>query len=430
MRLRSGSTGSGIVRRAGWGVADQVVSSGTNFAVNVLILRTLGVEAFGAFSLGFFLYLFAISMARAYPMEPLAIRYHMRSEADWRTGAAAATGTVLAAGLALGVTSMVTGIVLGGVLGAVLVGLGVGLPGLVLQDAIRMVFFSRGRARQALWNDLVWAAILMPAFGGAIAAGAGVLWITVAWGLAGSIAALVGLWQLRLVPRPSAGGAWWREHVDLGPRFLAEAALRTGVAQLALVGVGAIAGIAAVGYIRGGQLLMAPIQMVFLGLTPVLVPEGVRAAAHGVRALGRLATAVSAGQVALAVAWVATVIASFAIVGPLVLGEKWSAFEPFVPAAAVIQIATVAIGGPQMILRAVGDARRSLRATIGSSVVGLALPVGLAVNGAVAAAWGLALAALVAAGIWGLMSRFAIRSWWATDGQRSPVPTRTTPTPP
>ena len=428
--MRSGSTGSGIARRAGWGVADQVISSGTNFAVNVVVLRTLGVEAFGAFSLGFFVYLFAISVARAYPMEPLAIRYPMRSEADWRTGAAAALGIAGAAGLALGVASIVTGIVLGGVLGAALVGLGVGLPGLVVQDALRMTFFSRGRARLAFWNDLVWAVALVPAFSIAIIAGGGVLWITATWGLAASVAALVGLRQLRLVPRPSAARAWWREHLDLGPRFLAEAAFRTSLAQLALVGVGAIAGIATIGYIRGAQLLMAPIQMVFFGLNPLLVPEGVRTVVHGVRALGRLAIAVSAGQIALAIAWSVTVIAALAVVGPLVLGEGWAAFQSFVPAAAAIQIGTVAIAGPQMILRALGDARRSLRATVGTSIVGLVLPVALAVHGAVAAAWGLAVAAVIGAVIWWLMSRFAIRSWQATDGRRAHAPTQTTPTPP
>ncbi len=217
MTTRSISSRSGIAGRAGWGVADQIVSSGTNFAVNVLVLRTLGVEAFGAFSLAFFLYLIAISVARAFPMEPLAIRYTLRPEEDWRNGAAAALGTAGAAGLVLGVGLIGIGIIFGGVLGAALVGLGIGLPGLMLQDAIRMAFFSRGRARLALWNDLVWAAALVPAFAIVILAGGGVFLITAAWGLAATSAALFGLWQLHLVPRPAGAAAWWHEHRDLGP---------------------------------------------------------------------------------------------------------------------------------------------------------------------------------------------------------------------
>ena len=37
------------VRRLGWGVADQAVSSLTNFAVSIYVARTLGAVQFGAF---------------------------------------------------------------------------------------------------------------------------------------------------------------------------------------------------------------------------------------------------------------------------------------------------------------------------------------------------------------------------------------------
>jgi len=43
-------------RRAGWGLADQAFSSLTNFAVGLLIARTVGPADFGAFSLAFALY--------------------------------------------------------------------------------------------------------------------------------------------------------------------------------------------------------------------------------------------------------------------------------------------------------------------------------------------------------------------------------------
>ena len=150
---------------------------------------------------------------------------------------------------------------------------------------------------------------------------------------AASIAALFGLWQLHLVPRPSGRPRWWHEHRDLGPRFLAEAFLRTILVQIALIGIGVIAGIAPVGYIRGAQLLMAPIQIVFLGLVAVLVPEGVRAAAHGAGTLRRLVVAVSAGQLGLAVAWTLMVVRSgFSVIGPLVLGSWLGLVRALCPA--------------------------------------------------------------------------------------------------
>ena len=43
-------------RRLGWGVADQAVSSLTNFAVNIYIARELGAVEYGAFSLAYVTY--------------------------------------------------------------------------------------------------------------------------------------------------------------------------------------------------------------------------------------------------------------------------------------------------------------------------------------------------------------------------------------
>ena len=45
-----------VVRRLGWGVADQAVSSVTNFAVSIYVVRELGAVQFGAFSLAYVTY--------------------------------------------------------------------------------------------------------------------------------------------------------------------------------------------------------------------------------------------------------------------------------------------------------------------------------------------------------------------------------------
>ncbi|HET7017513.1 MAG TPA: hypothetical protein VFI65_26560, partial [Streptosporangiaceae bacterium] len=43
----------GLGSRFGWGLADQAVSSLTNFAVSLYVARTLGAVQFGAFSLAY-----------------------------------------------------------------------------------------------------------------------------------------------------------------------------------------------------------------------------------------------------------------------------------------------------------------------------------------------------------------------------------------
>jgi hypothetical protein len=53
-----------VVRPAGWGVADQALSSLTNFVVGIYIARSLDTKEFGAFSLAFATYVIALNASR------------------------------------------------------------------------------------------------------------------------------------------------------------------------------------------------------------------------------------------------------------------------------------------------------------------------------------------------------------------------------
>ena len=228
-----------VAGRAGWGLTDQAFSSLTNFALGIVIARTVPIAEFGAFSLAFAAYLIAVNMIRAFPMQPLAIRYSTLPVDAWRRGTAAALGTVLLVGVVTGVGFVLLGLVVRGAIGPAFVALGLTLPGLLLQDGWRSAFFAAGKGSKAFQNDLVWACTLFPALGLIASTGnATVFWLTLAWGCTGTIAAVVGVVQSRVRPRPLMARSWWREHHDLGPRFLTEAAVGTGASQIAWYGVG------------------------------------------------------------------------------------------------------------------------------------------------------------------------------------------------
>ena len=84
--------GAGM-RRLGWGLADQSLSSLTNFALAVLVARSVSIAALGAFGLAFTTYTVTLNATRALCSEPLTVRYSATDEAEWREGASAATGT-------------------------------------------------------------------------------------------------------------------------------------------------------------------------------------------------------------------------------------------------------------------------------------------------------------------------------------------------
>src|SRR5271163_2483268 len=71
-------------------------------------------------------------------------------------------------------------------------------------------------------------------------------------GGSGLVAAVFGSWQIRLVPRAAGVAGWLRN------------------------GLGVITGLAAVGAVRGAQLLLGPFQALRMGIGLMAVPEATR----------------------------------------------------------------------------------------------------------------------------------------------------------
>ena len=394
-----------LIRRAGWGLGDQALSSLTNFTLGVLIARTVGVEQFGAFSLAFATYLLVLSVCRAYPMEPLAIRYSASPAPLFRRAAAAAVGSVFVISVASALVVAVFGVVTGGALSQALLAVAVTLPGLLVQDAWRSVFFAWRRGRSAFINDLIWAIVMFPALGVVIASGDhSVFWPTLVWGASATVAALAGLVQSGIIPEPLRTRAWWREHIDLGPRFVMEVGARTAGSQLSAFGIGAAAGLAALGALRAASLILGPVQILFFGIGLIAVPEGVRAVGRSLGHLRRLAIAISTLLAIFCIAWGAIALLLPHSVGVALLGSTWDPARAVLLPSIVAQIGAVLTSGPGMGLRTLAAARRSLNVSVMTATLAIVLGVGGAVvAGTPGAAWGLAIAALFAAVLW----------WWA-----------------
>ena len=144
-----------MARRLSWGIADQAVCSLTNFLLSVFVARSLGAAQFGAFSLAYVTYGFAINASRGLSIEPLLVRFSTANLATWRRATAGSTGTALLVGLATGTIALAAGLLIGGTTGLAFVALGLMLPGLLLQDSWRYAFFALGRGHHALINDTV-----------------------------------------------------------------------------------------------------------------------------------------------------------------------------------------------------------------------------------------------------------------------------------
>ncbi|MGA4847134.1 hypothetical protein ACOBQB_13040 [Streptomyces sp. G5(2025)] len=411
-----------MLGRLSWGLADQAASSMTNFAVGIYVARSLGLAAFGVFSLAWVTYGVVLSVSRGLATDPLVVRFSGVPDASWRGAVAHSSGAALSVGGVIGAACLVAGLALGGAVGPAFAGLGVMLPGLLLQDAWRYSFFAAGNGRKAFVNDLVWGAALVPAM--VVAAHVGtVTAFVLAWGASAAVAALYGCLQSGIRPCPFGAREWLRAHHDLGYRYVIENVSTSGASQLRAYGLGAIVGIGAVGAIRGAELLLGPFLAVLMGLSLVTVAEAARVLRQAPHRLGVFCLVLGGAQAVAALLWGAALLLVPDRAGEFVLGDVWStASELIVPAA--LGVAGAGLGtGAAAGLRALAAARRSMRSQLFASAcyVGGGLG-GAAVAGTVGSAWGVAAATVAGSAVWWLHLRSALR-----EHHQNPLPEMRTP---
>lgn len=395
-----------LVRRAGWGVADQVLSSLTNFGLSVVVARAVGTVGFGSFTLIFTAFTTALGISRAATSEPLMVHFSATPPGRWRVGTARATGASLVIGVLLGLCCVAAGGIAGGLLARPFVALGLTLPGLLLQDCWRYAFFARDRGFSAFANDLVCALVLLPVLVVLFRhEQASQTWLAVvAWGGAANIAALFGVYQAGLMPAPSRSLRWLKQEGSLISRFLGEFGAIGGAGQLVVYVVGAVAGLAALGGFRAAYLLFGPIQVLYLGLTAVAVPELVRAReTSGMRRLLWTSRLMSLALVAGIVIWGGVILALPDSLGAALLGPVWSPARLLAGAVMAGWVGTGLIAGAAAGLRSLAAAREGLRVRlIGSALAVTGGVTGALVDGARGTICGLALAAWIEACVW----------WW------------------
>ena len=263
-----------VSSRLSWGVADQGASSLTNFLLNILVARTLGAEQFGAFTLAYVTYGFALNASRALSIEPLLVRFGVTNMKTWRRATSASTGTALLVGLVLGTLALAAAIVMGGTTGEAFLGLGLMLPGLMLQDSWRYAFFAARIGHHALINDVLWAVVEIPVLLILKATGhVNVFWFVIAWGAGAAAGAVFGAFQARAVPNLNMALSWLRTHRDLGPRFLVENCGGNGASTLQSYTISSFLGLESVGYMQAANILMGPFRILSFGIGMMTIPE-------------------------------------------------------------------------------------------------------------------------------------------------------------
>ena len=202
-----------VGRRFGWGLGDQMMCSLSNAALSFYVARELGATQFGAFSLAWVTYAFALNASRGLATDPLVVSYSSAELPAWRRAISRSTGTSMIVGLMTGACALGAAAALTGTLRLAFIALGLSLPGLLLQDSWRYAFFALGRGSQSFINDTIWTITLLPAIVVLkITHHTSVFWFVLLWGATASIAACMGAIQARVIPRPDAAWEWVSNH--------------------------------------------------------------------------------------------------------------------------------------------------------------------------------------------------------------------------
>lgn len=411
-RARGKFRARGVSRRFGWGLADQAVSSLTNFAVSLYVARTLGAVQFGAFSLAYVTYSFILNASRGLATDPLLVRFSGSRQPAWRRAVGSCTGTAIAVGLVGGAAMLAVAMLLGGTARIAFFAMGLTMPGLMLQDSWRFAFFAASRGGQAFLNDMIWAAAMVPGLLALKFTGhETVLWFVLVWGASANVAAAAGPFQARVIPRLLDAWTWVIRHRDLSFRYLAENTAFSGAAQLRITFLGVISGLAAVGSVQAAWVLMGPFLAALMGISLVTVPEAARLLKQSPRKLKLFCLAIGGGMALAALLWGIVLQVALPIgVGHIVLRSLWRLTYPLVLPVTIWVMATCLTVGASAGLRALGASRRSLRAMIISSVMLVVASVlGAMAGDALGAVRGMAIGGVIAVLAWWWQLRAALR---------------------
>jgi hypothetical protein len=216
------------------------------------------------------------------------------------------------------------------------------------------------------------------------------------------VAAVAGRFQAGMMPRFQLVRDWLKAHRDLTPKYVGEMLAVSGTIQVYMLGITAVAGIAAVSGIRGAQVLLGPVNVLNQGIRVIAVPEAARALKHSYRRLWRVGLVISFGVGAGALAWGAIFLLLPEAVGRELLGPGvWAQASSVMVPVILLQAFGASNAGAFAILRALAAAGRGLRTRLISSVVLIAAGLtGAFLGGARGAAWGLAAAAFCTLLLW------------------------------
>ena len=348
-------------------LADQAVSSASNFATGVVIARLSGAAQFGEYMLVLTLWLVVVGIHRVVITEPMLVT--SPSEEDRRKLVARGVSAELLLGGAVSLFVAAAGAlsVVGGLhVGTLLLALSPWFIPLLIQDFWRAMSFQDRRPGLALANDLLFVAVQF----GFVAVFVAVGWrdpayVIAAWGLGATAGALLGL---KWFPASGSLPAGWSLARRLWPTsrwMLADFVTGYASDQGYLAFVALLLPSVEYGGFRAATSLMGPTVVILLAGGNIGLPEAARRADSARPGeLRRFARQLTLGTFICIAGYGAVVTVGGRTILSAVYGPEFARFGSLATLVAVAYVVMVSVFGQGIALKAAGRMRRLWRVRI------------------------------------------------------------------
>lgn len=236
---------------------DQILSSGTNLLMLVLVLRTSSGSLFGAFGVALIVQGLVLGASRAAISEVLLLRLRGKPQ-KFHSDRHLAVTIMLIFGIAVGIVLASASFVAPNILHGFLMVMAFAIPFVVLQDLHRYLAFSVAQPKIAVSLDLVWLTVQVAGSDLVMLSTNRPLDFVIAWVTGAAASALAGITVMRWRPSHRGIGRLLLAERPRSVRFLADFALSTGVAQASFLGLAAVLTLEGFGLLRFALAVTSP----------------------------------------------------------------------------------------------------------------------------------------------------------------------------
>jgi O-antigen/teichoic acid export membrane protein len=318
-------------------MVDQVLSSGTQLLLIVLVARNADPRTFGAVSVALIVHGLLMGLVRAGVGEIVLLRCRANLSAV-RREACSGLFVALLAGVVSALCLAAVGLAVGGEVGPFLLLMALAAPFVYTQDVLRSVAYGEGRVDQAVLVDGVWMVVQVGMSAVLLVAGdATPTGLVLAWVLGAAVAALtVGPYR-RMWPRPVAVRRWWAEERARSSGFIADFLVSNGMWQATFLLLGVVMPLDELGALRVAIVSVSPLANLLGGVRSLALAKLAGLRDRPVLALRR------AAQVGACLAAAGTVYGIALVLlpdrwGAELFGETWAEAATFVGIVAVSEV--------------------------------------------------------------------------------------------